>query len=194
VFEYLEGEVAGRGPARLVLDVAGVGYELCIPLSAQYPARGRARVWTHVAVRDGEWTLYGFPDPGTRAVFRALLSVRGIGPGHSLSILSHLEPARLLDAVIAGELALLTSVKGLGKKRGEQILLDLRERAPRLRAELGLAGAATPSRADTAVEDAVAALVSIGYTEKEAKQQVEGAAARVGTLELESLVRAALAG
>lgn len=199
MYEYLEGEVAGRTPARLVLDVSGVGYELSVPLSSSFPERGRARVWTHLVVREDAHTLYGFPERSTRDLFRVLLGVRGVGPMAALGILSGLTPEELVAAVLQEDLKALTRVKGIGKKTGEQILLDLRDKAPRLAAEIGTrqadgAPATKSARAqDGHVDDAVAALVSIGYSEKEARKTVERAAETSGARDLETLVRASLA-
>jgi len=199
VYEFLEGDVAGRSPARLVLDVAGVGYELSVPLSAVFPPRGRTRVWTHLVVREDAHTLYGFPERSTRDLFRVLLGVRGVGPIAALGILSGLTPEELVAAVMQDDLKALTRVKGIGKKTGEQILLDLRDKAPRLAAEMNArpaAGAPAPKprrEQEAHVDDAVAALVSIGYSEKEARKTVERAAESSGARDLETLVRAALA-
>lgn len=203
MYEYLDGEVAGRTPARLVLDVAGVGYELSVPLSAAFPDRGRARAWTHLVVREDAHVLYGFPERSTRDLFRVLLGVRGVGPVAALAVLSGLSPEDLVRAVANEDLKALTRVKGIGKKTGEQILLDLRDKAPRLAAEVGAHGAgskapgARPLARDVEVEDAVAALVSIGYSDKEARKAVDGAIERTSkdaTPDVATLVRAALAG
>jgi Holliday junction DNA helicase RuvA len=197
VYEYLDGQVAGRTPARLVLDVGGVGYELSVPLGSHFP-EGRARVWTHLVVREDSHTLCGFPDRETRELFRLLIEVRGVGPTMALAILSGLPREPLVEAIVGGDLATLTRIKGVGKKTAEQILLDLREKARTLRAHLAGGGAAAAAGGaearDANLEDAVAALVSIGYSEKEARKSVEAAAKRVDRLDLEKLVRAALAG
>ncbi len=204
MYEYLEGEVAGRTPARLVLDVSGVGYELCVPLSSHFPGGGRTRVWTHLVVREDAHTLYGFPEKSTRDLFRVLLGVRGVGPVAALGILSGLSPEDLVQAVATEDLKALTRVKGIGAKTAGQILLDLRDKAPRLASELGSknAAAGAPGSKSTAsdphVEDAVAALLSIGYSDKEARKAVEGAFTRAlaanGARDVATLVRAAIAG
>jgi Holliday junction DNA helicase RuvA len=195
VYEYLEGEIVARSAARLVLDVGGVGYDLHVPLATSFPASGRARVWTHLVVREDAHTLCGFPDRETRDLFRLLLSVRGVGPVMALGILSGLPREPLLDAVANGDATTLTKIRGVGKKTADQILLDMREKAREMRAELAN-GAESPSRAasrtNATIEDAVQALVSIGYSEKEARKSVERASQRVDARNLELLVRAAL--
>ena len=201
MYEYLEGEVAGRTPARLVLDVSGIGYELSVPLSSTFPERGRARVWTHLVVREDAHTLYGFPERSTRDLFRVLLGVRGVGPVAALGILSGLSPEDLVHAVATEDLKALTRVKGIGKKTGEQILLDLRDKAPRLASEMALRAGTSGARptaaaaADAQVEDAIAALLSIGYSDKEARKAVETAILKSGgARDLATLVRTAISG
>jgi Holliday junction DNA helicase RuvA len=195
VFEYIEGQIVGRTPARLVVDVGGVGYDLAVPLTAAFAEKGRARVFTHLVVREDSHTLFGFPDRETRELFRTLLGVRGVGPVMALAILSGLPREELIEAIATNDLKALVRVRGVGKKTGEQILLDLRDKAPALRAELsGTKPLAAKPAADRNVDDAVSALTSIGYSEKEARKSVERAAATIDTNDLESLVRAALAG
>jgi Holliday junction DNA helicase RuvA len=195
VYEYLEGEVALRTPTRLVLDVRGIGFELAIPLGAEFPSSGRSRAYTHLVVRDDAHLLYGFPDRETRFLFRQLLSVRGVGPTMALGILSGLRREELLDAIASENPKLLTRVRGVGRKTAEQIVLDRKDKAASMREQRGAAGAelsASPSGAPDALEDATSALVSIGYSEKEARRQVERAATSVDRADLEELVRAAL--
>ncbi len=194
MFEYIEGQIVARTPARLVVDVGGVGYDLAVPLTATFPEKGRARVYTHLVVREDSHTLFGFPDRETRELFRTLLGVRGVGPVMALAILSGLPRADLIEAIATNDLKALVRVRGVGKKTAEQILLDLRDKAPTLRAELSGGKPAATLPAGRNVEDAVGALISIGYSDKEARKSVERAAASVDTQDLEALVRAALSG
>lgn len=203
MFDYIEGVVAGRAPARLVLDIGGVGYDLVVPLSSRFPASGRTRSYTYLAVREDAHTLYGFDDRETRDLFRLLLTVKGVGPSVALALLSGLPREPLIEAVAAGDAATLTRIRGIGNKTAQQILLDLKDKATEIRAANGVgagraahgsgtseAGAAK----DPAIEDAVAALVSIGYADKEARASVERASKKVDRHDLEKLVRTALTG
>ncbi len=192
MYDFLEGQVAGRSPTRLVLDVGGVGYEVLVPPGMAFPARERLRVWTHLAVREDSHTLYGFPDEATRDLFRALLGVTGVGPKVALAVLSGLPAAELVAALVAGDSKPLVRVKGIGQRTADQILLDLRGKAARL-APAG-AAPAKPASTEVALEDAITALISIGYSEKDARKQVERAAKSVPATDLERLVRTALQG
>jgi Holliday junction DNA helicase RuvA len=146
-------------------------------------------------VREDAHTLYGFDDRGTRDLFRLLLLVRGVGPTVALSLLSGLPREPLIAAVADGDAEALMRIRGIGHKTAHQIVLDLRDKAQELRARAGAAldaaRAATAAK-DPNVEDAVAALVSIGYSEKEARRSVERALLQVDRKDLERLVRAAL--
>jgi len=195
VYEYFEGRVASKTASRLALDVRGVGYDFLIPLGAPFPREGDFKVWAHLAVRDDAHTLYGFPDRKTRDLFRILLRVRGVGPGMALGILSGLPRKELIAAILDEDLAALLRIKGVGKKTAEQILLDLRDKIAELAGGAGFVDAPeapAPNAAGANVSDAVAALCSVGYTEREAKKLVEKAAQKVDPNDLELLVRAAL--
>lgn len=194
MYDHLEGRLERRGPAGVVVAVNGVGYEVAVPVGMDLGASGDAvRVYVHLVVRDDAHQLYGFPDRDARSWFRALLGVRGVGPALALGILSALTPERLLAALVEDDPSRLVAVKGVGRKTAEQILLDLRDKAPRLATEVELVPVAGPRRS-VAVLDAVQALVSIGYKEKEAARCVEAAAKEVGEDDLEALVRTAISG
>lgn len=191
MYEYLEGRLISKGPGRLVLDVHGVGYDLYVPLASVFPGREPLRVFVHQVVREDEHRLYGFPDLGTRDLFRLLLTVRGIGPAAALGLLSGLPAAELVAAIRDGDLRKLTSVKGIGKKTAEQLLLDLRERILSF-SQASPGGAVARTGGDQRVEDAVAALLGIGFSEKEARKSIDRAVAEVGGADVELLVRTAL--
>ena len=201
MYEYLDGRLESRHGTRVVVGVNGVGYSVSVVLGSDFRpapgggADGDVRVWTHLVVRDDAHELYGFVDPDARELFRLLLSVRGVGPSLALGILSHLEGDSLLRAVAAEDARALQAVKGVGKKTAEQILLDLRGKAPAVAgAHAGDPDVLVPvgARGPQTHEDAVRALISIGYSDKEARRNVERAADKLDTDDLETLVRAAL--
>ena len=127
----VEGTVAERGGDRAVLMAGGVGYELFVSTStmAQVPPPGRkARLLTHLHVRDDAMLLFGFATPAERDLFRLLTGVNGIGPKMALAILSVLAPDALRRAVIDGDADVITVVPGVGKKVAARIVLDLKEK------------------------------------------------------------------
>ncbi|MFT5048960.1 MAG: Holliday junction DNA helicase RuvA [Chlamydiales bacterium] len=202
MYEYIEGEVKRRSAVRIVIDVNGVGYDLMTPPGLPFPREGRTRVWTHFVVREDSQTLYGFPDANTRDLFRMLLRVRGVGPAMALGVIAGMTREELVESVRTDDLKRLTRVKGVGKKTAEQIVLDLRDKvadfAEEHLADVTLhppgAGQGKPARSSEKQNllDALAALVSVGYAEKDAQRQVDRAADEVGAANLEDLVRAAL--
>ena len=193
MYDFLEGKPAERRASRLVVEVGGVGYDISVPLGADFPAKdGTVRAWTHLVVREDAHLLFGFPDRKLREVFRLLLSVRGVGPAAGLALLSRLSGEELLAAVAAQDATPLLKVKGIGQKTAQQILLDLRDKAPRLMAAPEEETVLVPRASPRSVEDAVTALVSIGFSDKEARRNVERAVSKVGTEDLEGLLRSAL--
>lgn len=198
MFEYLHGTISARGATHLTLDVQGVGYWLLTPLGSKFPDAGEeVTAWVHFAVREDAQTLYGFDRPEHRDLFRELLRVKGVGPSMALALLSGLRPADLVAAIAAADLASLTSIKGVGKKTAEQILLDLRDRAPALACTLGVTApdksVLTPlAPAQNAVRsEAISALVNMGFKPKQAEDNVAKAAQDNPEGDVEALVRAA---
>ena len=127
----LRGILASKQPPSLLLDVAGVGYELDVPMSTFYslPATGeKVALHTHLAVREDAHQLFGFASEAERAAFRQLLKISGIGARTALSVLSGLSVAELAQAVAAQEHGRLTKIPGIGKKTAERLLLELRDR------------------------------------------------------------------
>lgn len=196
MYDFLDGEVARRTPTLLVLDVGGVGYALNVPVGSSFAEAGRVRAWTHFVVREDAQALYGFDSRPRRDLFRLLLSVRGVGPGVALALLSGLEVDALVAAIVAGDTTALTRVKGVGKKTAEQMLLDLGDKVARFGSEERVPSPEVPATAGEAdlVADAVGALASIGYKEKEAEKLARKALAQLADPDLESLVRAVLRG
>lgn len=195
MYDFLEGRLSERRPTRVVLDVGGVGYDIAVPLGADFAAHsqdGKLRIWTHLIVREDAHLLYGFAQREQREVFRLLLSVRGVGPAVALAVLSRLSREELLAAITAQDPTALLAVKGIGQKTADQILLDLRDKAARLLAAPADELVPRPRPETGALEDAVRALVSIGYSDKEARRNVERAARKVDPADIERLVRTAL--
>jgi Holliday junction DNA helicase RuvA len=196
----LAGTLREKTPARVVIDVSGVGYEVYIPLSTftELPDEGKTvalRVHTHV--REDAILLYGFQTARERAVFDLLLRTSGVGPKLALTVLSGLATDRLVAAIARGDVAALRSVPGVGQKTAERIVVELRDRAADL-AETPDDGA-PPRRlpirgtAGDMEEQALSALLNLGYTRAQAQRVVEEAATEAGPgVALESLLRAAL--
>ncbi len=173
----LRGTVAEKAPPQLLLDVAGVGYEVDLPLSAfeKLPAEGGdVTVYTHFLVRDDAQLLYGFLSVAERDAFRTLIRITGVGPKLALSLLSGISLENLAAAVDSGDTAALIRIPGIGKKTAERLALELKGKLS------GLAVSAPSTPKPTGARgDVMAALVSLGYTEREVRPAVDALAADV---------------
>jgi Holliday junction DNA helicase RuvA len=178
----LAGTLLEKNPPQLLLDVQGVAYEVDVPMSTFYnlPQNGeRVTLFTHLVVREDAHLLYGFGTEGERRTFRQLLKVNGIGARIALSILSGLSVAELAQAIALQETGRLTRVPGIGKKTAERLLLELKDKlAADVTQVVGI------HRAPPATSDIMNALVSLGYSDREAvaavKQLPEGVAVADG--------------
>lgn len=162
----LAGILLEKNPPEIVVDAGGVGYEVSVPMSTFYdlPAAGaKLSLWTHLVVREDAQLLYGFLTQRERAIFRELIRIAGVGPRTALAVLSGMSVHELIEAVALQEAARLVKVPGIGKKTAERLLLELKGRlAPEL------AGARGDSAGPPAGTDILRALISLGYSEKEA--------------------------
>jgi Holliday junction DNA helicase RuvA len=194
VIGLLRGRLLARQPPSLLLDVQGVGYEVDAPMTTFYelPDVGaEVTLYTHLAVREDAHTLYGFLKLSDRNLFRTLLKVNGVGARLALAILSGMETSRFIRCVQEGDTAALVRLPGIGKKTAERLIIELRDRL-----ETGQGGASAAAgdlsavTAATPVEDAVSALVGLGYKPQEASRMVR--TIDVQELSSEEIIRRAL--
>ena len=184
----LTGRLAFKAPSHVTLDVHGVGYEVLIPLSTFYSLpelNERASLSVHTHVREDAIQLFGFLTLLEKESFILLTGISGIGPKLALSVLSALSVADLISAVRAGDVDKLATVPGVGKKTAARIALEIKDKVERL----APGAAASPEPASEPLnqlqEDALSALVNLGYKPAEVKQTLKGVAARsssAGTL------------
>ena len=194
---YLQGQLAEALPTQVVIDVHGVGYEVLIPLSSfdKLPPLGQAvRLLTHLAIREDAHLLYGFMTSAERELFRSLINnVSGIGPKIALNILSGMPVEAFRAAVANSDFKSLAQISGIGKKTAERIVVELRDK-------IGASGPLAPSGtvralglADQTLNDAVLALVALGYKQNEAFEVAKAAQAVLGPQAgPDALVRASL--
>jgi holliday junction DNA helicase RuvA len=162
---FLRGRVLEKYPNRLIVDVAGVGYDLAVPLSTFYTAGepgAEIALRVHTHVREEQLALFGFATALEQATFERLISVSGIGPKLALSVLSGMEPRDLVGTIQRGDVAGLTRIPGVGKKTAERIVVELRDRLPKVVAETEL-GARVPEPVDALRADLISALTNLGY-------------------------------
>ncbi|MEN9628186.1 MAG: holliday junction ATP-dependent helicase RuvA [Pseudomonadota bacterium] len=174
----LSGQLAGKAPPQVLVDVGGVGYELDVPMSTFFNLPGlgeRVTLLTHFVVREDAQVLFGFLTAPERDAFRLLVKISGVGPRTALSVLSGLSVAELAQAVSLQDGARLVKVPGIGKKTAERLLLELKGK---LGPDLALPTAA--AAATDAGNDIVQALVALGYNEREAQTALKALPPDVG--------------
>ena len=165
----LSGKLVGKHPPQVLVDVAGVAYELDVPMSTFYalpPTGEGVTLYTHLVVREDAHTLYGFATVEERAAFRQLIRISGVGARTALSVLSGLSVSDLAQAVALQEAARLTKIPGIGNKTAERLLLELKGKLADV-----AAGAAQEKPSDV-----LNALLALGYSEREALAAVKNLA------------------
>jgi Holliday junction DNA helicase RuvA len=193
----LRGILVEKLPTRALVDVEGVGYDVAIPVSTfeRLPAAGeRVTLLTHLVMREDAASLFAFATPEERDLFRVLITVSGIGPKTGLAILSGIELGRLRNAIAGGEVDVLRAIPGIGKKTAERLIVELRDRLPHADMEPAAAAAARALGCSPEIyRDAVAAMISLGYSNPAAQEAARRVlAAADGPLALDELVKRAL--
>ena len=184
---YLRGRLLDKRPTQVIVDVNGVGYNVHIPVSTFYQLGDRgseAKLYIHTHVREDALALYGFLTEKEKILFEKLITVSGIGPRVAITVLSGLEADELTTAIRQGDVARLTRVPGVGRKTGERMVLELREKLGPLEA---------PAPAVSGVEEEViSALLNLGCARQAAEAAVKKARDNGAAPSFEPLFRAAL--
>ena len=194
---FLHGTLVAALPTQVVIDVHGVGYEVLIPLSSfdKLPAPGKeVHLLTHLAVREDAHVLYGFVSAPERDLFRLLINtVSGIGPKIALNVLSGMSVTALRGAVANGDVKALSQISGVGKKTAERIVVELKDKVGAAGAWEASSAQRALSEADQKFNDALLALLALGYKQAEAHDSVRVAQALLGPQAgVDDLVRSAL--
>ena len=177
---HLRGTILEKHPNRVVVDVGGVGYDVAVPLSTFYglaDAGGEVALRVHTHVREDAIALFGFATVLELDLFERLIGISGIGPKLGLAVLSGIEPLELIGAIERGDVARLTAIPGVGKKTSERIVLELKDRLPKVQIAPAAAGAAEPP---VLRDDLLSALMNLGYHRPLAEKAVDAALKTVG--------------
>jgi Holliday junction DNA helicase RuvA len=190
---FLRGRLLSKSPNRAIVECGGVGYDITISIATftSLPPEGaeaRLHIYTHV--REDQIALFGFAEPAEKRLFEKLLTITGIGPKLAITVLSGIDAARLVTAIRASDHATLTRIPGIGKKTAERVVLELKDKlddmavAPSAASSIGPAG-----------DDALSALVNLGYARPVAQRAIEAAIAKQpgAAQDFEVLFRAAMA-
>jgi len=197
MISFLEGKLVEAIPTQVIIDVNGVGYEALIPLSSfdKLPSPGNSvKLLTHLAIREDAHVLYGFMTSAEREMFRLLINtVSGIGPKIALNVLSGMNVTALRGAVANGDVKSLSQISGVGKKTAERIVVELKDKVGAAGAWEAASAERGSSVVDQKINDAVLALVALGFKQIEAHETVRATLSLIGEkATVEDLVRACL--
>ena len=197
MINFLHGKLIEALPTQVTVEVHGVGYEVLIPLSSfdKLPAPGNeVKLLTHLAIREDAHILYGFMTAAERELFRLLINtVSGIGPKIALNILSGMNVTALRGAVAGGDVKSLSQISSVGKKTAERIVVELKDKIGAAGAWEAMSAQRGLSEGDQKINDAVLALMALGFKQPEAHDSIRAAQAALGPqATVEDLVRASL--
>ena len=190
MYEYIEGEFVEISPAHLIVQAGHLAYHIHISVHtySQISKQAKGRVYLHFVVREDAQILYGFGGREEREIFRMLISVSGVGANTARLILSSLSPEEITQAILAGNVALLQGIKGIGAKSAQRIIVDLKDKVG--------AGAGIDelflSQDNTSREEALSALVALGFPKKTVEKILTRILSEQPDLSSEEVVKAAL--
>ena len=187
---HLQGKLVEKNPTHLVIDCQGVGYEVHISLHtySQIPDQENVRVYTHLQIREDAHQIFGFYTVQERSLFRLLIGVSGIGASTARSMLSSMEPTQIQQAVMQEDLNTIKSIKGIGLKTAQRLILELKDKISR--SDLGAEIPAVLN--NTSKEETLSALEVLGYTRKASEKIVDQLIQASPDSSVEQLIKGAL--
>ncbi|HPE58367.1 MAG TPA: Holliday junction branch migration protein RuvA [Bacteroidales bacterium] len=196
MYSYIEGTISELNPAYVVIDCQGIGYEINISLNTFSHIKGQSkcRLFTHLAIKNEATTpvgfvLYGFADPSERSLFRMLISVSGIGSSTAILMLSSLSPDKLYNAIRDNNAVLLQSVKGIGAKSAQRIIIDLKDKLDKGKMSPDFISASYNTNKD----EALSGLTVLGFNKASAEKALDKIIQKLGPdVAIEDLIKEAL--
>ncbi len=193
----LNGKLAIKKAPQILIDCQGVGYEVDVSMSTFYqlPSEGEmVSLWTHLLIKDDQHALIGFYTDQERSLFRQLIKISGVGPKMALTILSGISEPDFVLCVQSSDVTTLTRLPGVGKKTAERLIMEMKDKletlsGDSLSAELGNTPAAVHH---SAVDEAIEALIALGYKPADASKMIKSAAQGAGSSSSENLIKLAL--
>ena len=187
---HLQGKLVEKSPTHIVIDCAGVGYHINITLHnySLLPNTDFVKVYTHLQIKEDAHTLYGFIEKSEREIFRLLLSVSGIGAGIARTMLSSLDPRQITNAIASADVSTIQSIKGIGNKTAQRVILDLKEKVVKLYDldELSV------SQSNTNKDEALSALEVLGFVRKTCEKVIEKIVLAEPDATVETIIKKAL--
>ncbi|MGL2987378.1 Holliday junction branch migration protein RuvA [Flavobacterium sp. RSSA_27] len=187
---HLQGKLVEKSPTHIVIDCGGVGYHINISLHTYslLPNTDFVKVFTHLQIKEDAHTLYGFIEKSEREIFRLLLSVSGIGAGIARTMLSSLDPKQITNAIASGDVVTIQSIKGIGNKTAQRVILDLKDKIIKLYDldELSV------SQSNTNKDEALSALEVLGFVRKTCEKVIEKIVLAEPEATVETIIKKAL--
>jgi len=191
MFEYIDGKLAFKCPAYIVVEAGGIGYHLNISLNTYSSLKDteRCKIYTWLHIKEDAHTLYGFADEGERRLFLHLISVSGIGPNTGRMMLSSITPAEIQTAIVNADLPLIQRIKGIGAKSAQRLVLELQDK---LKKE-GSGSLISAPLSNTVKEEALSALMMLGFAKAASEKAIDNAVKIGGQdLSVEQMIKTAL--
>ena len=190
MINFLKGRLVEKSPTQIVVECNGVGYEVNISLYTygNLPADETISIYTYLQVREDAQILYGFMSKSEKEVFVKLLSVSGIGASTARMMFSSLSPQEVVDAIASGDVETIKSVKGIGLKTAQRVIVDLKDKITKVEHS----GEVLPLQNNTNKTEALSALVTLGYTKKQAEKSVRKILKTNPEASIEDIIKTAL--
>lgn len=190
MISFLKGKLAEKSPTQIVVDCHGVGYEVNISLYTygKLPSDEAISIYTYLQVREDAQVLYGFMDKAEKEVFTKLISVSGIGASTARMMFSSLSPEEVVDAIASGDVDTIKSVKGIGLKTAQRVIVDLKDKI----AKIEHSSEVLPLQNNTNKSEALSALMTLGYTKKQAENSVQKILKTNPEASIEEIIKKAL--
>ncbi len=192
MYEFIEGHIEHANPAFAVINVGGIGYHLFISINTYEHIKSlkQVRLLTHLAIKEDAHSIYGFFDEQERQIFRQLILVNGVGTNTARMILSGQTPAAIISAISTGNIAMLKSVKGVGPKTAQRIIIELQDKVGKLSTPGELAS--FPGQSGKQADEALLALLALGFPRNTAEKVIQKIAAHNPALSVEDIIKQAL--
>ena len=187
---HIQGRLVEKNPTDVVIDCNGVGYFINISLHtfSELPTSENVRLFTHLLVREDAHTLYGFSSVAEREIFRLLISVSGVGASTARTMLSSLAPEQVLDAIAQNDITTIQSVKGIGTKTAQRVVLDLKDKILKV---YGLSSISAGT-SNTNKNEALSALETLGFVRKQSEKVVDAIVKENPQASVEMIIKQAL--
>ena len=192
---YLRGKLAYKSTEYIIVDVNGVGYRAFIPLSTYYQLEdldSEIMVYIYTRLREDSLLLYGFISEGELELFKLLIGVTNVGPKAAINVMSQVSIEEFKVAISSGNLTLLTKISGIGPKMAERLILELKEKIPLIHVVGEEKEAAEITEGEDLINDAISALIALGYKNAQAKRAVNQAWGSLETKDIKTLIKTAL--